>query len=315
VSTARANGRPRVSAVIPTYNSGELIDRCLDALDRADAVDEVIVLDGGSTDGTEERAAARSGVRAVRREGTHIGQRLNEGVRMARNDFVLFLNDDAFVDPETPARLVEVMRDRPRTAAAGARLRFGDGREQRSGGRYRTLGDSTLTALSLQRLVKRFRPTVREDPETGLLRATWIPFCAGLVRKAAFEEVGGFDERFSFYSEDQDFARRLSTAGWEIVVRPDAGAVHLGGGATRAKAPGPWFVRYHHNRLVYMQKHYPRGWRLYALVWALRATLHMAVWKARGLRRRLASDAEGARAAADWAATFRQARRLPPTAR
>lgn len=300
----------RVSAVVPTFNSGELLDRCLVALAAAEAVDEVIVLDGGSNDGTDERAARWPGVRMVQMAGTVVGRRLNEGVAQARNELVLLLNDDAFVDSDTPLRLAEIIIERPQVGAAGARLRYGDGREQRSAGRYKTLADVTLTALSLHRLAARIRPSpLRPEPGTPLVWATWLPLCVAVVRRSAFQDVGGFDERFSFYSDDQDFARRLTKGGWKMVLRTDAGAVHLGGSSTSAKDPGPWFARYYQSRFLYLRKHYPRGWRLFAALWAVRASLHIAVWRARALKHRLRSDADAERSALEWVTAFRLARR------
>jgi N-acetylglucosaminyl-diphospho-decaprenol L-rhamnosyltransferase len=299
-----------VSAVIPTYNSGGLLERCLAALEAADAVDDVIVMDGGSTDGSDERAAGRRGVRVVRNDGAPFARRLNEGVAQARNDLVLVLNDDAFLDPETPTRLAEIMLERPRVAVVGARLRWEDGRDQRSAGRYKTLGGSIIAALGLNRIAARIRrPAVRPEPGTGLWMTNWVPLSAGLVRKAAFEQVGGYDERFSFYAFDQDFARKLDNAGWEVVVRSDAGAVHIKGGSTKRKAPGYWFIEYHQNRFIYFQKWYPRAWRIYAVLWAARASLHLAVWQIRAVAYRLRSDAKREQAARDWVTAFRAVRR------
>jgi N-acetylglucosaminyl-diphospho-decaprenol L-rhamnosyltransferase len=300
----------RVSAIVPTYNSGERIERCLSALAASEAVDDVTVLDGGSSDGTDERAASWPNVRVVRMEGTSFGRRLNEGVARARHELVLLLNDDAFVDSATPARLAEVMHERPSVGVAGARLRYEDGSEQRSAGRYKTLSNAILSALFLARLADRVGPSpVRQVPGTPLARATWTPLCAALVRRSAFQGVGGFDERLTFYSDDQDFARRLTKAGWETVVRCDAGAVHIGGGSTASQNPSLWFARFHQSRFTYLQKHYPRGWRVYAVVWALRASLHMALWTIRALTNRLRSDPDGERTAREWVAAFRQARR------
>ena len=301
---------PRISVVIPTYNSGDLIDRCLDALAAADAVDDVHVLDGGSSDGTEERAARRPGVRVERHEGTYLSHRFNLGFERAHHDLILMLNDDAFVDPETPARLAEVLADNPHAAVAGSRLRYGDGREQRSGAGARTLADSTLAVLSLGALARRVnRRAMAPVPGTPLHEVTWIPLCAALVSRAAWRDIGGFDERFAFYGEDQDFGRRLADAGWRLFVRDDAEAIHLGGGSSAAKSPGVWFSRYHQTQFLYLRKHYPRGWRIYALAWGTRATAHIAVWRARMLIARMRGDPGGERVAREWVSAFRKARR------
>jgi hypothetical protein len=84
----------------------------------------------------------------------------------------------------------------------------------------------------------------------------------------------------------------------------DAEAVHVGGGSTSSRAPQRWFSQYHASRLVYLRKHYPRGWRLYAALWALKASVHAAVWSARAVASRLRSDAQGAELARQWAVAF-----------
>jgi N-acetylglucosaminyl-diphospho-decaprenol L-rhamnosyltransferase len=302
---------PKLSAVIPTFNSGALIDRCLDALAAAPEVDDIVVLDGGSTDGTPDRVADRPGVRVLRLPGTLVAARFNVAMREVRNELVLISDDDSFVDPGAPNRLAEAFRKRPRLAVAQPRLRYGDGRDQRSGSQYRTLRSEILASLGLGRVLRRLGPGPLSPKQSGMERATWVPLCGALVRRSAFVGVGGFDERFRFYYDDQDFCRRLVEAGWELAVCWDAEAVHLAGSATAAKDPTGWFGQYQESRFVYLRKHYPRAWRLFAVAWGARAPLHVVAWRLRALARRLRSDAEGARLARDWARVFRSTLRAP----
>jgi N-acetylglucosaminyl-diphospho-decaprenol L-rhamnosyltransferase len=295
-----------VSAVIPTLNGGSFLERCLDALAQAPEVDDILVLDAGSTDGSPERAATREGVRVFARPGTSIQSRLNLGVAEARNGVVLLLNDDAFVDPETPRLLARVIEERPRVAVAGASLRWEDGSPQRSVGRYRTLWNETLTTLPAGRPVfsRLLRPGVPTRKTAGVERVRWHPLCCAAVRRSTFLEVGGFDERYSFYFDDHDFCRRIVEHGSELAIRWDAGAVHVGGATTAARDPVGWFGRYQENRFLYLQKWYPRAWRVYAPVWGARACAHAAAWELRALLRRLRSDAAGEQSARAWARTF-----------
>jgi N-acetylglucosaminyl-diphospho-decaprenol L-rhamnosyltransferase len=296
----------RLSAVIPTFNSGGFLDRCLDALEDIEVVEEVLVLDGGSVDGSAERAATRKGVRVLSRPGTSLQFRLNYGMKGASNDFVLLLNDDAFVDPDTPERLLESMRERPRLAASGAKLRYEDGRPQRSVGPYRTLLGELFILFSLKRLSKRFSGgTVPRQRDTGVDEAPWLPLCCALLRRSAFRAVGWYDEHFSFYYDDHDICRRLNEDGWSLAVRWDAGAVHVGGGATKSKNPAKWFGRYHENRIIYLRKHYPRGWRVFALLWPGRALLHMTLWRLRALRHRARRELDEERTALEWVQAFK----------
>jgi N-acetylglucosaminyl-diphospho-decaprenol L-rhamnosyltransferase len=297
---------PSISAVIPTFNGGWRLERCLDALAAAH-VDDIIVLDGGSTDQSADRAAGRDAVRVLSWPGTSVQSRINRGVAEARNEVVLLLNDDAFVDEETPRLLTAALMEHPRVAVVGAALRWEDGSAQRSVGRYRTLWSEVVVTLPLGRWLsgKLHRPVPARKP-SGVERVTWLPLCCAVARRAAFLDVGGFDERYSFYFDDHDFCRRLVEGGWELAVRWDAGAVHVGGGATSAKDPSGWFGRYHENRFVYLRKWYPRAWSAYVPVWAARASFHAAAWHLRGLSRRLRSDADGERAAHEWARLFRR---------
>jgi N-acetylglucosaminyl-diphospho-decaprenol L-rhamnosyltransferase len=295
----------QVSAVIPTFNGGSLLDRCLDALAVASEVAEVLVLDGGSTDGSPERAAGRERVRVLSLPGTSVQARINRGVSEARNEAVLLLNDDAFADPETPRLLAAIIMQRPRVAVVGASLRWEDGSAQRSVGRYRTLWHEILVTLPAGRWATGF--LMRDVPSrkpAGVEPVHWLPLCCAIARRSAFLDVGGFDERYSFYYDDHDFCRRVVERGWEMMVRWDAGAVHVGGGATSARDPRGWFGRYQENRFRYLQKWYPRAWRLFAPVWAARAVVHSAAWRLRARYRMARSDAEGETRAREWARVF-----------
>jgi N-acetylglucosaminyl-diphospho-decaprenol L-rhamnosyltransferase len=304
----------KLSAVIPTYNSTRFLERCLDALAGEEEVDEVLVLDGGSSDGAPERVAERPGVRVLCRPDTSMDSRVNLGFREARNEMVLLLNDDAFVDPETPRRLAEAIREQPSVAAVGAHLRFEDGREQKSGSSYRTLLHETLMTLGLERVTRILDPgCVLSPKEKGVEETSWLPLCAAVVRRSALLDIGGFDEKVGFYYDDHDFCRRLSEAGSKLAVRWDAGAVHVQGAATAAKDPVRFFGQYQKTRFLYLRKHYPRGWRLFAVAWGARAFVHMVAWRLRALGHRVRSDADAEQRALEWARIFKSTARAPRT--
>jgi GT2 family glycosyltransferase len=137
----------------------------------------------------------------------------------------------------------------------------------------------------------------------------WLPLCCAAARRSPFLETGGFDERYSFYYDDHDFCRRVVEGGWEIAIRWDAGAGHVGGGATSARNPFGWFARYQENRFRYLRKRYPRAWRAFAPIWAARAWMHAVAWRLRALLCRLRHDPNGERAAREWARVFRKVAR------
>ena len=105
----------------------------------------------------------------------------------------------------------------PRLAVVGPSLQRPDGSTQRPAWPFPSVGNTWREALGLHRLARR-APT-----EMFVVGACF------LVRRAAFDAVGGFDERYWLYGEEADLCRRLLDAGWRCEVVPDATAVHVGG--------------------------------------------------------------------------------------
>ena len=287
-----------VSAVIPHRNSGGLLDRCLNALEGS-GVDEIVVADEASTDGSAERVAARRSVRVVQSPGQGFAAAANAGIAAAGGEWLLLLGSDAFVRPGAVARLLGRLEANPRLAACGAGLLNEDGTRSKTYSRLFTLPRALADALG-------FRPEMPQEGQGLTPVEAVFPNCL-LARRTAIEEIGGFDERFRFYYEDMDLCRRLRQAGWELGVDWEAEAVHEGGGSTKGAGPGSWFRQYHASRLAYLRKHYPRGWLLYSAVWAPKAALHALAWRSRAAARALQGDAEASRAACEWARAFRRA--------
>jgi GT2 family glycosyltransferase len=286
-----------VSVVIPHRNSGAMLGRCLDALASASGIDEIVVADEGSSDGSVEAAAGREGVRVVQSSGAGVAAALNTGAAASSGAWLLLLGSDAFVRPDTADRLRRRLEADARLAVCGAALVTEDGRRSKTHQRMFTLRHALVDALGI-------RPSVPQEG-TGVERVEAVfPNCLA-VRRAAFDAVGGYDERFRIYYEDMDFCRRLADAGWKQAIDWDAEAVHVGGGSTLDAGPGSWFRRYHESRLLFLRKHYPRSWVLYAALWAPKAAVHTVAWQARAVVRGLREDAAGARAARDWADAFR----------
>jgi GT2 family glycosyltransferase len=265
-----------VAVVIPNRDGGEVLERCLDAALPARGLDEVVVVDDGSTDGSDERAARR--VRVERSPGRGFAAAANHGARRTSAELVLLLNSDAFLREDTVERLAARFAERPRLGLCGAALVHEDGSRAKTRDRALTLANAVRLAASL-----RLPPL--PDGE-GFEPAGFVPLACAAARRSAWDEAGGLDERFRFYFEDHDLCRRLAAAGWEVGVSWDAEAVHLEGGSSRARDPAGWFVQYQRSRLAYLRKSWPAGWPLYLAVWTPSAAAHSALWLARALGRR-----------------------------
>jgi len=195
-----------ISAIIPSRNGGDLLARCLPALEQAlrDG-DEIMVIDDGSTDGTAEflRASHPRVRRIYVAHGWGFGQLCNLGMRLCYFDRALLLNNDMVVEPGFLDPLIAALDD-PEVFAAGPHYRVRVGLEDR----YRC---GICGAVA------------REDewhlhPRSVMLDA---PAGGGLFDRRKFWELGGFDPLFlPFYWEDIDLGYRAWRAGFRIVVEP-----------------------------------------------------------------------------------------------
>jgi N-acetylglucosaminyl-diphospho-decaprenol L-rhamnosyltransferase len=225
-----------ISTVIVAYNSGELLRRCLTAVGGSHG--EVVVVDNGSPDG--DATVARHEFPEVHLiEGTRnagFSRAANTGVACASGRWVLLLNPDAWPIDDGVERLLEFAESIPGLGAAGPLLFDSSGQPQRSTIKP-PLGPAPLALWTafpgvvtrLYGVLRRVTSPVRR----GKVRPTeFLQGSALLVRRDAFEAIGGFDESFFMYGEDADLCARLRDAGWAVELCPDARFVHLGGGSS-----------------------------------------------------------------------------------
>jgi len=283
--------------VIPHRNSGELLERCVDALIAARGVDEIVVADESSTDGSVDRIGAKPRVRVVTSTRRGFAAAMNAGVEAAGGDRLLLLNSDAFVRPDTVERLSRRLDENRNLALCGAGLVDAKGARAKSHTYLFTFPRAVIDTVNI-------RPPLDQEGDGLVTVQAVLPTCA-LARRDAYEQVGGFDERFTFYYEDLDFSLRLAKAGWEQAIDWDAEAIHLEGGSTSSGAKQRWLAQYHRSRLLYLQKHYPRGWRVYAVLWAAKASVHVGSWTGRAYLSHVRGDAAQEQLAREWAQAFR----------
>jgi len=241
-----------VSVVVVTYNAMPWLEQCLESVHGV----ETVVVDHGSTDGTLELVRERfPEVALVEEENRGLAFGWNTGVERTTGRYVLLLNADAWLDPDALDALVAFADTRPDAAVVGPRLRFPDGRLQRSVRGFPTLWRLATEFLFLRRLAPGTRALnafygagfdhgeVREAEV--VMGAVW------LVRRAAIEQVGPADDAFFLFSEETDWAYRFREAGWKVVFFPGAGATHV----YAASHKGLLFVENLRGQLRFLRKH------------------------------------------------------------
>ena len=228
-----------VSIVIVSFNAREHLERCLDVV--AGSGHEVVVVDNASSDGSPALVRERfPSVRLVElEENIGFGAANNVGMEVASGRWLLLLNSDAWPVGDAIERLAAFGEAHPRAGIVGPRLRNTDGSLQPSVRGHPTLWRIATEYLFLRRLAPRSRAlnafygggfdhaSVRE---VEVLKGAVL-----LVRREAFEAVGGFDPAYFMYGEEMDLCYRVREAGWTVVFDPDAEFVHVGGVSTGAR--------------------------------------------------------------------------------
>lgn len=230
----------RFDVVVVAYRSEEHILACLDSVKQAAGLDRSIVVDHG--DGASARRAEAAGATVVH-DPTNpgFGQGQNRGVALGTAPFVLLLNPDASMVPGAVVRGLDVLAARPDVAAVQGVIRSAaGGGPERSRGREvrpvhllgRAFSLRTLLRSRMVRALTRHVPAVADHVErvpAAAVDTEWLAATALLVRRTAFEAVGGFSPDYFLYGEDLDLCRRLRLDGWRLVALSDDWAVHDSG--------------------------------------------------------------------------------------
>jgi len=285
-----------VSDVLPvvtvTYSPGPHLDRFLASLSLAtERPLSVVMADNGSTDGAPQAAVERYPNVRLFPTGANLGygSAVNRAIAQLpeADEWVVVANPDVQWGPGSIDALLDAAARWPRAATLGPLIRDPDGSVYPSarhlpslirGGMHAVLGqlwkgNPWSTAYRQERLEPSERPV------------GWLSGSCLLVRRAAFDQVGGFDERYFMYMEDVDLGDRLGRASWLNVYVPSAEVLHHKGHATGRESARNLIAHHNSTYLFLADRH--SGWWRAPLRWAFRAGLAIrARLMVRGAERR-----------------------------
>jgi GT2 family glycosyltransferase/tetratricopeptide (TPR) repeat protein len=211
------------SIIIPVWNKQELTQQCLSSLaEVTDAVDyEVIVVDNGSTDGTQHFLGQLAGDLRIIRNNENLGfaKACNQGAKAARGEFLVFLNNDTVPLKGWLSALVEEVRSHADVGVVGSKLLYEDGTIQHAGVAF---SREWYVPYHIYRGVPADAPQVSRRREFKCVTAACM-----LVRREAFFSAGGFDEGYRNGFEDVDLCLQIGQRNWKVIYQPKSVLYHL----------------------------------------------------------------------------------------
>jgi hypothetical protein len=222
----------KVAAVVVSHGHPRELAESLPLL--REQVDELVVI-------ANVPGSVPDGVAAVHNEQPlGFGTNINRGAALTSAELVLSANPDAQPQPGAVAALRAFMEAHPRCGIAGPRMEFPDGSWQPSRRRFPTVTGTIVRRTPLRLVVpQRHHFHLDEEQPADPVPADWMLGGFLLLRRAMFDELGGFDEKFRLYGEDIDLAYRAARAGWERWYVPQAVVRH----EHKAETDKRWLTR------------------------------------------------------------------------
>jgi len=231
-----------VSIIIVSYNTAQPITDCLKSVQNSSGVDkEIFVVDNASSDNSVELIAARfPAVKLLANEDNKgFGAANNQGLPLCNGRYVIFLNPDTTIKEDTLQKAVSYMDENKHIGLAGARILNPDKTVEESVS-YRYPGQKYTTG--------------EVAGMKGNIACVLGAFM--IARKPLLDELGGFDEDFFLYGEDQDLCWRIREKGYCVGFIEDASVVHLGGQSEIKTTPVALFEKKLKAEYLFYKKHY-----------------------------------------------------------
>lgn len=255
-----------VAVAVVGYHSDEVLRSFLESVNAQTLrpIEVVVVDNSGPNEHTQALANAAGARYLALPTNPGYGGAMNVAVSQlsTNTSHVLICNPDVVLGGEVIARLAATLDEAPQVATAGPLIRNSDGAVYPSARAIPSL--STGVGHALFHLAWPRNPWTRQyhaQQEAVVERdCGWLSGACLLVRRSAFESIGGFDEHYFMYFEDVDLGYRLSQAGWTHRYVPSAEVVHSGAHSTRDEAPR-MAMTHHESAKRFLKKRYPAWWQ------------------------------------------------------
>lgn len=265
----------KLSIVIVSYKVKDLLRKNLNHLLKSDIGSdfEVFVVDNNSGDGSAEMVKNEFPEVKLIANSENLGfaKANNLAIARAGGEYILLLNPDMRVFPDTLKKMISRMDSRPDVGIAGCKLITEKGEVVPQIRRFPTLKDQLAVTLKVPHLfpgvLKRYIPEdldYETEQEVDTIRGSFF-----MIRRRMIEEIGGLDERYFIWFEEVDYCKEAKKAGWKVMYTPAAECVDHVGKSFAQVPKGKTQKYFRDSMLKYFRKWHPT-WQYWVLriAWA-----------------------------------------------
>jgi len=244
------------SVIIVNYKSSFNLKNCLQSIEKKEGQKkdlEVVIINNDSQPLRFEKQFSFSINLIEAGKNIGFGAACNRGAQQAQGEFLFFLNPDTFVKDNTIQKLASFLRKNPQIGVIAPKLVLAENNRPQA---WTSGKKTTLFSILFKNTFG--KPWKKNFP----VSVDWVSGAALMTKKDLFEKVGGFDERFFMYFEDQDFCLRVKKLGFEVFFLPTAVVFHLDGKSWKNFQLKK--QAYYQSQLLFFEKNCP-SWQFFLL--------------------------------------------------
>ncbi len=212
-----------LSIIVVEYNS--TIKNCISTLEFFQSI-EIIIIDNSTKKNNIKflRGVEYKYIKNTKNNG--FAKAANQGARVAKGEYVLFLNPDTIAKPKSIEKMLTFIKDKKNAAVVGCKVLNPDGTLQPSCGNFPTITNILLDRIPIMNKIVRTQLIRQKNYYDTQQQPDWVSGVCFLARKDVFQKLGGFNEEYFMYVEDVDFCYRAKRAGYKIFYTPEAEVMH-----------------------------------------------------------------------------------------
>lgn len=257
----------KLSVIIVNYNGKDMTLDCLESIySRLQNIDfEIFLVDNASNDETAEAVSSDfPEVNVIaNKENLGFSRANNQGIREAKGDYILLLNNDTLVESSDIDKIIDYMQEHKDVGILGCRINNPDGSLQLSCYRFPGMWEMISHYTWLTRLFpdSKWAGDYRNWAHDEVREVDFVIGAFFLIKKEVLDGIGLLDEKFFLNAEEAEFCLRAKKAGWKRVFYPDFTIIHLGGqtketigslDSLSAIKGTDYLIRKHHNIFYYI---------------------------------------------------------------